>query len=92
MTARACPHPFPFRWHRTMAEVMANEATDCDQIRDAVVAFIADSSMENGRTERAFAEPIPVLTEHPVMEGDQLMAPNISRSPSAQPDCDGEAS
>ena len=68
MTAVACPHPFPFRWHRTMAEVMANEATDCEQIRNAVVAFIADSSMENGRTERAFAEPIPVLIKSPKAE------------------------
>ena len=47
MTARACPHPFPFRWHRSMAEVMANEATDGEQIRSAVVAFFVDSSMEN---------------------------------------------
>lgn len=53
MTARACPHQFPFRWHRTMAEVMANEATDCDQIRDAVVAFIDDSSMKNDGPESA---------------------------------------
>lgn len=60
MTARACPHPFPFRWHRTMAEVMANEATDCDQIRDAVVAFIADSSMESSGPESAAnAHPAP---------------------------------
>ena len=53
MTARACPHPFPFRWHRTMAEVMANEATDCDQIRNAVVAFIDGSAMGNDGAESA---------------------------------------
>ena len=42
MTARACPHPFPFRWHRTIAEVdkAAENRTFC-------VAFFADSSMEN---------------------------------------------
>mgnify|MGYP003525619112 FL=1 len=53
MTARACPHPFPFRWHRSMAEVMANEATDGEQIRSAVVAFFVDSSMENDGPESA---------------------------------------
>lgn len=36
-----------------MAEVMANEATDCDQIRDALVAFIAASSMKNDGPESA---------------------------------------
>ena len=57
MTARACPHPFPFRWHRTIAEVdkAAENRTFC-------VAFFADSSMESSGPESVCrAHPAPDL-------------------------------
>lgn len=63
MTARACPHPFPFKWHRSMAEVMADEAVNCEQIRNAVVAFFADSCQENsGPASVCTAQSGPDLT------------------------------
>lgn len=68
MTARACLHPFPFKWHRSMAEVMADEAVNCEQIRNAVVAFFADSSMENaGRESVCTAHPDP---DHTLIRSD----------------------
>ena len=41
MSATACPHAFPFRWHRNMARVIADEAVEngagtCANMREAL--------------------------------------------------------
>ena len=55
MTARACPHPFPFRWHRTIAEV-----DKASENRTFCVAFFASDAMKmTGREGAANACPDP---------------------------------
>lgn len=51
MKPTACPYPFPVMWHRTMAQVMADEAR-CKQIHDAL-------EMEAGRESVCTAHPGP---------------------------------
>ena len=67
MTARACPHPFPFRWHRTIAEV-----DKASENRTFGVAMFDVCAMEMADREGAAnACPGPDL-DHPFEEGERL--------------------
>ena len=79
MSAKACPHPFPFRFHRTMAETelgsikakdRAEEiraarsmAAACARLRDAILASLSAPVASQGPGEATTASPARIVAE-----------------------------